>query len=122
MNKNEMEQLIAQLQAENDELRQQIAARDAALSGASGGGWLITSPNPRYTGVTAGVEFRAGRAFIPEGQPGAEARVRQLQLDFGYRVTQMAAADFQALKQDKVEPDKARQQANLLTQPAVFGQ
>ena len=57
-----------------DDLQRQLAEAQRQLAEAQGrlkvyehkeNGYLLVTPNPAYNGVTAGVEFRNGVAFIP---------------------------------------------------------
>lgn len=48
-------------------------------------GFVVTTPNARFSGETAGVYFRDGRGFVPDGE-GAEALAQSLVSDFGYAV------------------------------------
>lgn len=121
MNKQELEQEVIRLQGIVQELTEQIAARDAALSHSGEDGWLITTTNRGYSGVTAGVEFRGGRGFVPASRPGAEMLVRILTGDFGYRAQRMTAQEFQGMAPAEVTPDHAREQAEVIAPPAVFG-
>ncbi len=63
-----------------EELRQ---ALEAANAGAAG--WMILCPNPNYSDRTAGVQFRAGRAFLP-ASPKAEELATLMRNDFGYQI------------------------------------
>ena len=76
--------------SERDELQgiikaqaEEIEALKEKLKGLSG--YLVRSPNPGYSDVTAGIMFRSGTAFIPDGE-GANAKARMLSDDFGYSV------------------------------------
>lgn len=102
--KEELEKEITELKQVIDELQSQISARDAALSQTGEPGWLVTSPNPNYGGLTAGVEFRRGRAFVPKRNEN-HALVMRLVNDFGYTAREMGSADFQKLgKQEQGAP------------------
>lgn len=95
--KEDLIKKIEELEAQNAELKNQIAARDAALVESAVPGWLISSPNPGYNGVTYGIEFKNGRAFIPATAPDAERTAIVLVNDFGYMAREMGADDFKAL-------------------------
>jgi hypothetical protein len=75
---------IADLEAEVADLKEQIASKDAALMATQQSGWEVSTPNPKYTGVTAGVEFKNGFAFVPDATKNAEAVVKRLASDFHY--------------------------------------
>jgi hypothetical protein len=77
-------QTIADLRAENARLTAHIAELEAAQGGLSG--YLITTPDGRYNGRTGVLNFRRGRAFIPDG-PEAMALARQMECEFHYHVT-----------------------------------
>jgi len=68
---------IDDLKAEIEKLRESMPV------GMSG--WLITAPNKAYSGITLGVMFRGGQAFIPDG-PGAEKIAKEMSGDLGYEV------------------------------------
>lgn len=87
MTKDELEQQIRALQSQVQALHAQISERDAILTGRpAGAGYLVTTPNTSYTGVTAGVRFVAGQAFLALDDPNSEAMARQLKNDFHYTV------------------------------------
>jgi hypothetical protein len=119
LTKDELLLEIANLQAENAELREELNRRNAALFASAEEGWIISSPNQAYTGVTAGVEFRNGTAFVPEGVKDALLLVSQLVNDFGYSAERSNAKDFQASK--KAQPvKKGTSLEDLMRQPAVL--
>lgn len=117
--KAELEQEIAELRATIEELHEQLSARDAIVAKSAEDGWLVTTPNARYSGVTAGVEFRGGRTFIPKVE-GTESIIRLLQFDFGYKVTPMTSKDFQALKVEAPAPEEKTMLENIMM-PHVAG-
>lgn len=76
-------------------------------------GWLVTTPDPEYTGMTCRIPFANGMAFLtkPEweervvkkGVDGNPDRIevhptlmalRDLEFGFGYKVEAMTAAEF----------------------------
>jgi len=87
--KEQLEAEIAELQAKMRDMDEQLAARDAALAKTNQDGWLISTPNTLYSGVTAKVKFENGHAFIPATWKDAEAVVNQLVGDFGYKAERM---------------------------------
>lgn len=95
--KESLTQRVKDLEGQVRELEEQLAARDALLSGTGEDGWLISCPNPKYNDVTAGVQFKAGRAFIPDRGDESAALVRLLVSDFNYRAEQMSAKEYQAM-------------------------
>lgn len=105
-NNPDAESELATLRRENDYLR----ARLLELEGAAGGvsGFLVTSPNSRYNGVTAGVQFRQGQAFIPDG-PGATETVKTLTQDFDYGAAHLS--DWREIPQ---APDQAKSFIDVL--------
>lgn len=88
---------VSRLQQVVTELQEQLAARDALLSGTGQEGFLVTTPNSRYNGFTAGVEFRNGRAFIPGQDEDSEYLARRLSSEFNYAVRRMSAEDYRRL-------------------------
>lgn len=62
-----------------------------------GGGWIVTCQNPKYSGKTAGVQFRAGQAFVRE-QPGSEKIISILVSDFGYTAKKVDNLENQSLE------------------------
>lgn len=103
----EKDQLLAEIAA----LKEQLKGQSVMLSTTAEEGWLIETPNPDYSGVTAGVEFREGKAFIPavpdetetvEGKKvtinRAKQKVAQLADDFGYDVMPVTAGEYKAIK------------------------
>jgi hypothetical protein len=108
-----------QLKAELAELKEQLAHRNAALSGGAEDGWIVTCPNPAYTGITAGVEFRQGKAFIPAGIKDAVRRVAMLVDDFGYTAEPATAGAFQESKHPEPEK-KGNTLEDLMRQPAQY--
>ncbi len=74
-----------------DELRASLAQEKAKNQTVSG--WIVITPNnPRYSDCTAGIWFRNGRAFIPDGKQGEE-KARILLNDFGYTVNRVEALE-----------------------------
>ena len=63
-----------------EEVKQLKASVPVGMSG-----WLVTAPNKMYSGVTLGVMFRGGQAFVPDGAD-AERITREMAGDFGYSV------------------------------------
>jgi hypothetical protein len=116
--KAELEEIIRQQAAKIEELEEQLAAREAVMYQSQETGWLITSPNSRYNGFTAGIEFRNGRGFVPSGKRDAKLIVLRLQYDFGYRVSEITAKDYQALQEtDDTEPERK----NFVEQVSIPG-
>ena len=96
--KEELEAELSKGYAVIEELKSEIAARDAALHQSNVSGWLVVSPNPVYSGVTNGVQFTNGKAFVPNNHQGAQGIINVLTGDFGYEATEMTAEDYQAIK------------------------
>jgi hypothetical protein len=119
--KAELEEIIKQQAATIEELQEQLAARDAVMYQSQETGWLITSPNSRYNGFTAGIEFRNGRGFVPSGKKDARLIVSHLQYDFGYKVSEITAKDYQILQEgNEVEPDK-KSMVEQVSIPGIMG-
>jgi len=85
---SEIERLNAQIADLNDQLAQQAAA-----SRESNSGWMISTPNPEYTGRTAGVYFEKGHAFIPSSRKNAPYLVRLLTNDYGYSASEATGTE-----------------------------
>lgn len=77
---NALQELVAQKDQEIESLKNQ-----AKPTTKGRGGWLVETPSRLYNGLTAGIQFRAGRAFIPDGK-GAETAAKMLRDDFRYQV------------------------------------
>lgn len=121
--KEELQTQVDALQAELGELRSQLAARDAALSASGEDGWLLTTKNPAYNGVTAGVEFRSGRGFISDSTPDAERLATQLCNDFGYRRQRLTAKEYRELVQNtRPTPAVTEPYYEKLVRPDMIGQ
>lgn len=52
----------------------------------AGGGWIVHTPRHDYSGVTHGIEFKAGTGVVDEDRENADLIVNRLEHDFGYRV------------------------------------
>ena len=101
--KEAMLKQIEELNQQLEELQNQLSARDAMLSQTGEEGYLVTTPNPNYTGFTAKVEFKNGRAFVPMSVSNVELVVQRLVNDFGYSARKMTSKDFQELAQPVAE-------------------
>ena len=66
-----------------------------------GGGWLVTTPIPTYAGVTEGISFAEGVAFVDVELPGVDGIIHRLEYDHGYTV--------QALTEDELNAQRKRQ-------------
>lgn len=88
MTKDELEQKIRQLEAQVQDLQAQLAEKEAILTGRPKGvgGYLVTTPVATYSGVTAGVQFRQGQAFLALDDPNSERLAMRLKSDFAYNV------------------------------------
>lgn len=116
LSKTELVTIIEDQGAQLEELTRQVSAQDAALARSGESGWLLTTKNPRYAGVTAGVEFRGGRAFIGDSRPDAEQLAKMLAADFGYKLersTAREAAGLPVLEPEKI-PNADLMQAGVL--------
>lgn len=90
---------------ELEEMNQRQAALLSAVADEEGGGWVITTRNARYNGVTAGVAFAMGRAFIPDGNEPDKARftAKMLIQDFGYNGEHLEAEEVLELRSELEE-------------------
>jgi hypothetical protein len=68
---------IAQLVAENEELKERLKSQGMG----SIEGYLVKTPWSGYTGVSLGIQFRNGQAFVPMEY---ENKVKQMVDDFSY--------------------------------------
>lgn len=84
---------VEELRARLAEVQQQAGREDAPRLELPAG-WLIEA-RVGYDGVTAGVQFRNGRAVLPSGSKDAHKIMLRLLGDFGYRVTPLDEAQFQ---------------------------
>jgi hypothetical protein len=107
----------AELELENAELQRRLSAR----SGGEGGGWIVTTPNPKYTGVSYGISFVNGRAFIPKARPDGRFKMNRLVKDLKYSAREIDAAEMQGLMSETQEPSTSRGMAEALSTPQVFG-
>lgn len=90
--KVELEDRIKVLEAAIAELERQLAEKNALLgTKESQAGFLVSTPNPNYSGVTSGVMFNRGKAFLPADEPGNEQKVLVLINDFGYQVEKVGS-------------------------------
>lgn len=72
-----------ELEQENQELKAKlIEAEENRPKGLAG--WIVKAQNNNYSGKTAGVQFRAGQAFVSDVDDEAQNRVKALCGDFGY--------------------------------------
>lgn len=106
-----------ELEQENQALKQRVEELEERLHAASGGraGWLVETPNRNFSGETAGVFFRHGTAFIPDG-PDAERAARAMKDEFGYRVT--GVSDWRELPQGE---RVGKSMIDVIMQPQVVG-
>jgi cell division septum initiation protein DivIVA len=112
--KEDLQKQIEELEAQVRELTSQVVARDAVLSESGTDGWLVTTPNSGYTGITAAVKFDNGRAFLPVTDKDAEKKINILVGDFGYSARKMTARDFQSLV--KAAPPKEKSAAEKIAE------
>ncbi len=71
---------IAELERQAEKDQKQIVELERQAGGVAG--WLVTTPT-KYSGSTAGVVFRNGRAFLPN-TPEGEKLADFLVNEFGY--------------------------------------
>lgn len=74
----ELEKQVESLEKKIEQLEKELSKTRAGLSG-----YIVKTPNPYYAGITSGVFFRNGKAFIPDGKRSEEI-VGILVKDFGY--------------------------------------
>ncbi len=113
--KEELVAKIEEMSARLRELEDQIAQRDAQLQ-TGDEGWLISTPNPEYSGRTLGVYFEKGHAFVPKRLPEAEKLVAKLTRDMGYSATLTTQG-----REAQPVAEKKMSVAEKLTQPAQVG-
>ncbi|CAK0781412.1 hypothetical protein CCP3SC15_910007 [Gammaproteobacteria bacterium] len=85
--KEELMDEIKRLTDVVSELQDQIN-KQAASAHSGRKGWMISTPNPAYTGTTAGVYFENGHAFVSADLVDARKKVSILTHDFGYSATE----------------------------------
>jgi len=71
MTKDELLAEIARMDGLISEKDQRIEEMDGEIKelNASGEGWLVMAPSPLFSGLTMGVQFVNGQAFIRKNQP-----------------------------------------------------
>jgi len=94
LTKAELEKRVDELEAENEHLRELIAERDAALAQSGEDGYIIETPNKKYSGITAGVKFESGFGFVPKKREGALDLVMRLKGDYGYTVWEATTEEY----------------------------
>ena len=114
MSLEELKEKVAQLEREK-------AAKDARIETleAKDEGWLITTPVASYSGVTQGVQFTDGMAFIQKdrmyaGVGTASKMARLLEKDFGYKATYYKKEDWNQLADIKAR--RAKEAAEVRAQ------
>ena len=115
-------EMISALSKKQEELEAKLVEKDQTLKTTQAElneltknqeGWLITCPNTMYDGMTAGIKFNSGIAFLPstatypqlggKGQggkvftPDAAQAAKYLQDDFGYEIEYFSYEDLKAL-------------------------
>jgi hypothetical protein len=93
-------------EARNLELEETLKSRDALLAQSDEAGWLVTTRNPAYSGVTEGVKFSMGRAFVPDRGPESAMLVKRLVGNFGYTAIPTSA---KAAQGSAPEPAETKQ-------------
>lgn len=80
------EELIGIVQQQNMLLKSSPEAR----------GFAVTTPNGKYSGLTAGIQFHEGQAFISSSMYGEDELHNLLNTlrGFGYEVAEMTAGEF----------------------------
>lgn len=86
--KAELEAKIAALQAALEEEQEKSAILEAEIPKELREGWVITTPNANYSGITAGVLFENGRGFVPKSLKNGDLIVKRLVNDFGYKAAE----------------------------------
>lgn len=81
------EKTIKELEERIEQLDKQANDREAMINESKGlSGFVVTTPNANYSGVTYGIMFRNGRGIVLDG-PEAARIINALRNDFGYTVT-----------------------------------
>ena len=136
-------ELIEMLRNQDKELKEAKAAAQGVVIGAGEkDGYLVTTPLASYSGRTAGVLFRGGRAFIeavpeveapeepgkdPEADGAWKAYIRHTELlsslekDFGYTVTRLNEEGIEKLRTEPVGDEMVRETiADKIVMPSVM--
>lgn len=103
---------VETLTAEKAAIAGQLAEVSAKARGRSG--WLVSTPFAGYSGVTAGVTFRQGKAFLPDDDDGKKT-AEYIAAEFGYSVQYVE--DWQDLPAQDAKPI-GRSLIDQLTLPA----
>ena len=116
--KAELVEVLEAVSGELQSVQDELADRDAELLAVKAtpkseldGGWLISTPNPTYSGVTLGVAFHNGRAFVSKIAKrhglSAEWIVKELEHDFGYMVEVLDKEQVMRMREQSQEMEQA---------------
>lgn len=96
MDETELRKYVADLERKNETLHGQVQELEQGkaldISADARQGYLVRTPNVAFSGVTAGVQFSAGRGFVPgerKSDPGVDRLLRKLENDFHYQVLEL---------------------------------
>lgn len=102
--KSDLEATIVRLQEQIEDLKARLNEKNAALKETSNDGFIVTTPNSRYVGNTAGITFVNGVAFVPKEGNYKKVLV-ELVGDFGYSIKPASAREYKDLVSDVEEVD-----------------
>lgn len=109
----ELEKIVKDLAARNEELEQRFSAMEEELDemeefdepleadnspdsfrdAPDYGGWIIRTPNRQFNGDTCGIRFIQGMAIISKDAEGAEINVKTLTAEYGYSAQPVSEDD-----------------------------
>lgn len=80
MTKAELEAKLAEAQALIESQKVEIEKQTNKIKeiSARGAGWLVTTPNPMYDGITLGIQFTRGQAFVRVDQSVPACRLEPM--------------------------------------------
>lgn len=85
-----------------------------------GGGWVVLTPVPTYSGALFGIQFQDGRAIVDVEINNAPLIVTRMESDFGYEVHPLGADDLNAFRKDMAKAGRSKDTRSLgekLAQP-----
>lgn len=113
MTEEEVREYAAKLKGENEkntaELTELRKSRALQVGVDVRQGYLITTPNAEYSGITGGVMFVKGRGFVAgrrEDNPGVDAILRTLAGDYGYTIRELDENGVAQLRQETATIDE----------------
>ena len=109
------EETLAELKRKVQELENQLETKDGEIDKLKKKeeGYLVWTPNAQYDGVTAGVTFTNGMAFIQKdrvypGYGNAEKMANYLKNDFGYQMQYFSKDEMDKLQERLSQRAKER--------------